>query len=228
MKMKKIWPWLFMAMTAVVLPSCLNDDNDEVYMIPNAVVTLKTQPDTKEFYMQLDDSTTLKPTNMDRSPYGEKELRAFISYVPAKKEPRSVTMTSHQVEVHYMDSIRTKNMAENMGPLNNDYGVDPMELVNDWTTVVEDGYLTIRFRTYFRGYGQPHHLNLVATNPENPYEVTIYHDAKGDLYGDIRDGIIAFRLDKLPSTNGETVKLKVNWQSFIGKKSAEFNYRSRD
>ena len=32
---------------------------------------------------------------------------------------------------------------------------------------------------------------------------------------------MAFKLDKLPDTNGETVKLKLKWKSFSGEKSVE-------
>lgn len=38
------------------------------------------------------------------------------------------------------------------------------------------------------------------------------------------DGLVAFKLDGLPDTNGKTVKLKLKWKSFTGDKSAEFDY----
>ena len=45
--------------------------------------------------------------------------------------------------------------------------------------------------------------------------------------GAYADGLVAFKLDSLPDTNGKTVKLKLKWKSFDGDKSVEFNYCSR-
>ena len=68
------------------------------------------------------------------------------------------------------------------------YGNDPVEIVKDWLTVSEDGYLTLRFRTRW-GDKEPHLVNLVADNKTNPYEVTFHH--KGNVKGAVADGIVA-------------------------------------
>ena len=74
-----------------------------------------------------------------------------------------------------------------------------------------------------------HFVNLISTNnPENPYEVEFRHNAYGDTYGHPADGLVAFKLDGiLPDTNGETVKLKLIWNSYSGEKSHEFDYCTR-
>lgn len=52
--------------------SCNNDDNYETVKRPTALVTV--YPNGSEgFIMQLDDSTSLVPTNMKESPFGEKK-----------------------------------------------------------------------------------------------------------------------------------------------------------
>ncbi len=117
-----------------------------------------------------------------------------------------------------------------MGVTSNDsiYGSDPVEIVNDWVTIAEDGYLTLRFRTIWGDHNKAHFVNLLAgKDPENPYEVEFRHNAYGDIYGTYADGLVAFKLDSLPDTNGKTVKLKLKWKSFDGDKSVEFNYCSR-
>ena len=133
------------------------------------------------------------------------------------------------VHVNWIDSIRTKPMAPNLGAENDTkYGVDPVEIVGDWVTVAEDGYLTLRFRTQW-GYPRVvHSVNLIpANNPENPYEVEFRHNANGDMGGRFGDGLVAFRLNNLPDTEGDTVKLKLKWKSFSGEKSVEFDYKTR-
>ena len=59
------------------------------------------------------------------------------------------------------------------------------------------------------------------------FAVQFVHKGNGDSYGFVRDGIVAFRLDGLPDTEGKTVKLTLRWYSFSGEKSAQFNYRTR-
>lgn len=61
--------------------SC-KEDNYSYYVLPypNALVTVKPQQDNS-FYLQLDDSTTLLPTNLATSPFGEKEVRALVNYI---------------------------------------------------------------------------------------------------------------------------------------------------
>lgn len=218
------WTSVLAALTALTLSSCLDDNNDDYSLsYPTALVTLKHSPADGTFFMQLDDSTTLRPINVQQSPYGEKEVRALVNYT--SEEVAKTTNRSIDVHVNWIDTIRTKPMDINRGVENMIvYGNDPLEIVNDWTTVVEDGYMTLRFRTYLN-MGGIHYLHLVKG--DNPYEVILYHNAGTDVHGGLGDGIIAFCLNNLPDTNGETVDLTLKWQSFSGEKSAKFKYRSR-
>lgn len=217
--------WMMSALVALVataaLQSCNDDDDNRNLAYPNALVTLKTNA-SGTFFLQLDDSTTVIPTNMKASPYGKKEVRALANINMDAKEPKDHVKSGY---VNWLDSILTKNMAPNLGDKNDaTYGNDPVELVKDWTTLVEDGYLTLRFRTYF-GYGKRHVLNLISTG--KPYEVELRHNAQGDDRRVVRDGLVAFRLIGLPDTGGKEEELTVKWKSFSGEKSAKFKYRTR-
>lgn len=209
------------------LQSCLDDDDNSYYYMnyPNALVTVKTDAD-ETFYLQLDDSTTLLPVNMDSSPFGDKEVRALTSCEEVN-EPSG--KFSKAVRIYRIDSILTKPIAPDLGEDNNSvYGTDPVEIVNDWVTIAEDGYLTLRFRTTWGQGTQPHFINLLpGNNPENPYEVEFRHNAYGDTFGQEGDALVAFNLSSLPDTEGKTVKLKLKWMSFSGEKSAEFDYCTR-
>lgn len=222
----------FGVMTALLLgmstmQSCLDDDGiDYTKLMPNALVTVKPTGDDS-FYLQLDDSTTLKPSNMTSSPFGSKEVRALVNYNETREE--SVGNYTRTVYVNWIDSILTKSTVL---PLEKDndlyYGTDPVDIIKDWVTIAEDGYLTLRFRTNFGYSGTTHFVNLLVNqNPENPYEVEFRHNAKGDVGGKRADGLVAFKLNGLPDTNGKTVKLKLTWLSYDGKCSAEFNYCTR-
>lgn len=223
MKMNNLFLTAGALALAMLFPSCLKDNDTDVNRLyPNALVTVKQAAD-KTVFLQLDEKTTLLPVNLKSSPFGGKEVRALVNY---KKSDESAQNYTQAVYVNWIDSIRTKPMAPNLGAKNTEaYGNDPAEIVRDWVTIAEDGYLTLRFRTLW-GYPRTvHYVNLLpAENPENPYEVEFRHNARGDLYGHVADGLVAFKLDKLPDTKGKTVKLKLKWKSFNGEKSVEFDY----
>ena len=61
------------------LNSCDMDSDNYNVQRPTALVTV--YPVTSEsFRMQLDDQTVLFPTNMKASPFGDKKVRALVSY----------------------------------------------------------------------------------------------------------------------------------------------------
>ena len=222
---KKALIALAIAVSGMTLQSCLDDDDSYNLRFPNALVTVKTAAD-QTFFLQLDEKTTLLPTNLKQSPYGDKEVRALVNYKNVD-EPSGVY--NQAVHINWMDSLLTKPIAPDLGEENDQvYGTDPVEMVNDWVTIAEDGYLTLRFRTVRGSSPQKHFVNLLpGNNPENPYEVEFRHNAYGDTYGQEADGLVAFKLDALPDTEGKTVKLKLKWKSYSGEKSAEFDYCTR-
>lgn len=226
MKVKHFIFVAFILSGVLLFSSCIDDDHsDWNKLYPNALVTVKHAKDETVFF-QLDDKTTLLPINLKTSPFGSKEVRALVNYEEVDDSSKEYDQA---VRVNWIDSIRTKPMALNLGDKNDEkYGDDPVEIVNDWVTIAEDGYLTLRFRALWGYQRIVHYVNLIPTNnPDNPYEVEFRHDANGD-YADRRgDALVAFKLDKLPDTKGKTVKLKLIWKSFSGEKSAEFDYRTR-
>lgn len=209
--------------------SCLKDNGVDYSLIyPNALVTVKPDADNTSFFLQLDDNTMLKPVNMVKSPFGTKEVRALTNYRKAKDSEILSDITVKQVFVNWLDSILTKPTAADLGTEENiaQYGDDPVEIVNDWVTIAEDGFLTLRFRTIWGC--ETHTVNLVYDgDEENPYHVTFYHDANGDRWGHSGDGLVAFRLSDLPDTQGQTVNLTLEWNSFSGKKHTTFKYCTR-
>lgn len=211
----------------LLFSSCLSNDDHSGWnkLYPNALVTVKQASD-KTLFLQLDDKTTLFPVNLKPSLFKSKEVRALVNYEEVNESAKAY---DRAVRVNWIDTIRTKPMAPNVGNQNNEkYGNDPVEIVRDWVTIAEDGYLTLRFRTLW-GYRRTiHSVNLISTNnPDDPYEVVFHHDANGDYAERRGDGLVAFKLDQLPDTKGKTVKLKLKWKSFSGEKTAMFDYCTR-
>ena len=226
--------WLAIAAAVLSLAACKLDDDkfDPSIMYPSALVTVKPSVDGTTFVMQVDDKTVIHAVNYTKSPFGNKEVRALVNYrTPKEDEIQSgnpIVGGAENVYVNWMDSILTKKAILSTGDDIKLYGNDPVEIVNDWTTIVEDGYITLRFRTNWSS-GIMHRVNLVyGSDPDDPYKVVFHHDANGDWYGEPGDGLVAFRLADLPDTAGQDVDLTLEWQSFSGIKTAKFKYRSRE
>lgn len=231
MKRIQFFRFAFVALVAAMTLASCDDDAGEYYNvnIANALVTLKTT-ESGAFYMQLDDSTTLRAVNVNKHPYGDKEVRALVNCykVTDNSTATGVPEGSIPVKVFWIDSIRTKAAvpypAEKVDEL---YGNDPVELVKDWVTVAEDGYLTLRFRTQWGGNGTVHYVNLLTGgNSSDPYEVEFRHDAKGDKSGHWGDALVAFKLPTVSGADGSKVTLTLKYTSYSGEKTVKFSYKS--
>lgn len=208
------------------LPSCNEDNSSSNLLRPTALVTVCPNADGS-FIMQLDNTTQLVPTNLSTSPFGDKEVRALVNFTETVASQQDKNILN--VEVNWIDSIRTKLPVETLGEQEDiKYGNDPVEIVPDWVTVAEDGYLTLRIRTLWGMPHATHIINLVTgTNPEDPYELELRHDARGDINGRWGDALIAFNLNNLPRTDSDSEKIKLKWKSFTGDKSAQFDIELR-
>lgn len=217
---------LVMTIVSFTLNSCFSDeDNDYLQAMPSALVTVKPTP--TGCYFQLDDSTTLMPSNLKKE-FGDKEVRALVRYVMTDQQDKQY---GRVVNVSWINAILTKEPVAYLDtPVENDakYGNDAIDIVRDWVTIAEDGYLTLRFRALW-GNVKPHSVNLlVGGNSKNPYEVELRHNVNGDPQLRWGDALVAFYLnDVLPDTHGRKVKMTIKWKSSTGDKSISFDYCSR-
>lgn len=233
-KIKTLMLLMAVMLTAVSLQSCDTDCDNNGYPAFNlATVTLKAPTvDGGKWFMQLDDSTALEATNIASHPYDNKELRAYIRYNDIKEmtsapTSRSTIKKMYSVNVLTIDTILTKKMdpmVENMAEV---YGNDPVEVIDSWETVAEDGYLNIRFRTRW-GNNIKHRVTLVhRTDVNNPYTVEFIHNAHGDINGHVADGMVAFRLDDCFNKGDEPIEITLKWKSYSGEETAKFKYIPR-
>lgn len=217
--------------SAFTLQSC-DDDYDNNYVIcpvhsPNALVTFKTDPANGQVYMQLNDSVTLVDKDYKQWPFDakdKKEVRALVSVLFDDKNDTGLQRDVHIV--HVFDTIRTKPMSPIVNDMEKVYGDDPVEILDSWKTVCEDGYLTLHFRTLFGGM-KIHTLRLVR---QADGTLRLFHDANGDAKGAVGDGIIAFRLNDVPKPEdgGKYENITLKWNSFSGEKSHTFKYKYRE
>lgn len=211
------------AMLIMTLPmGCSPESDNNVTPLYNALVTVKKAHDGA-CYLQLDDSTTVFPTNIKTHPFGGKQVRALCKLDEVKEEVKGYDRAA---KVLRLDSILTKKVVKSKGESEDlKLGHDPIDILDDWKTVSEDNYLTLFFSTIWHPHGKPHIVNLVyGTNPKDPYEVTFRHDARGEHNGYWGAGLVAFDLSALPETKGKVVDLTLKWESFNGPKTVKFKY----
>lgn len=232
-KLNQLFALSLLVASTAGLQSCDNDDDkDFVIFQPTALVTAY-QDWNENLRLQLDDSTLLIPVNLPKSPFGNKEVRALVNYTVVDPDTYPATSGSYvssvkEVEVHWIDSIRTKLpikvSTQEMAHLAN----DPVEIIKDWVTVAEDGYLTLRLRTGWGGRVDHHIVNLAYDEESSsPLTFRLSHDARGDYGGNPGDALIAFNLNDLIANMEKPVKITLVWNSYSGEKSAEFSLNCR-
>lgn len=238
--MKRFAKVIFLIFAAAAGLSSCDKNNGKPTVYYQSTVTVKKTADGG-FYMKQDDTTALVPSNVTKYPFDEKtsEKRALVIFSVnegAKVTPVPGYKYTYSVILNTLDTIYVKHPVPTQGSHVKDaekYGNDHMGLylTKDVfpTTMIEDGYLMMRFAFAGSGYVS-HEFNLVTGgNSLNPYSVEVRHNAHADDPLLDYNGIICFPLKSLPDTQGKTVDLTLVWNSMVSgqKDSTTFKYCSR-
>ncbi len=225
---------LYIIGTVVLLSACMRSSDistdepfstmcsfDEAAGPAPTIVTVK-QDAAGAVFFQLDDSTRVYPVNYTL-PY--KGLQRIICRLSLNKE-------QSQCYIHWMDGIErgdvtTQNATSSPMPDSQSAGLD---VIDDWMTGVEDGFLTVHYSAWW-GEGKVSHTLCLYQSPgeENTFEFTLLHNANGDKALKLGDALVYFDIDPLlPPTQGGYKTLTLKWTTLEGKTAAkEFKYRSR-
>lgn len=226
-KKLNILSFAFAALLSIFLiVSC--DLNDNYSRDPMFFTALVTYEDSESgVRLQLDDSTSLVTSNLKPGLYDNKTVRALIQYY--RENSSSAVKEENTITVVAVDTIRTKPASQDMGELNDSYyGTDKLEIIRDWVTIGEDGYLTLIVRTHRGCQSAVHSVYLVNKGEENgKYNFELRHDADGDVYGMETDGLISFNLNELAPEDRSPVTLHLTWEGFYETKSADFKLTFR-
>jgi len=213
MRMKRIILGVTTVMLAFSLLSCKDEDlmpDDADTMYPNALVTVKTASSGETFFW-LDAETTLEPRDW-RNPF-EKETRALLNYTELSDESKSCT---YVVRVNWISRVLTKD-AVDITKSDGGFGSDPVEILQDWMTVCEDGYMTLHFAAPWGS--TTHKVELVRTCAQ-PLIFSFQHDSDAEPGSEWDDAVVAFKIASLVPKGVKSFSL--NWNSFSGVKDAEF------
>ena len=88
-------------------------------------------------------------------------------------------------------------------------GEDPMDIILDWMTSLEDGFFTLHYS--IQASGNVRH-DFTLFRGESKYDFILAHDAHGDTKGALMDGLVCFDVSGLlPDTEGKTVELHLDY-----------------
>ena len=180
----------------------------------SAIVTVK-QNSAGSVFFQLDDDTRLFPTNYSQPYNGMQRIMCGL------REYRQ-----NRCDILWMDFLEKGELVEAADWNGESDGAD---ILSDWMTSVEDGFLTVHYSAWWGEGDVEHTLRLVSgKNPDTPYELWFCHDSNGDTSSGKGDALVYFDIDSLPSTGGDYVILTLKWQNCAGELATKnFRFRSR-
>jgi len=167
-----------------------------------AVVTVKRSPGDTVYFQLTDDITVYPVDNIEYT--GRKRVLCGLSI--AKERTGSFDYTAR---VHWIEPIE-EGVVSTTSPASRSEGID---ILNNWMTGVEDGYLTLRYAAWWGVATNILHKFTIVTgqDPEDPYSLILHHDASGDRKDSFSEAIICFDINDLPDTDGQYVPLTLKW-----------------
>ena len=184
-----------------------------------AIVTVHKSP-TDTVYFQVDDSTRLYPTNFQAAYNGVVRIVCGITVFK-----QTVPNYGHKTFVEWYEQL-DKGVFANTMPSGAGDGLD---IIPDWMTSCEDGFLTLHYKAWWGSGSVQHSLTVVAgQNSSDPYELLLVHDANGDARLEQGEAIIYFDINSLPDTGDNYKTLTLKWTDSGGKiAEKEFRFKTR-
>ena len=176
-----------------------------------AIGTLRSQDGIR--FIRLDEKTCSQVMNPDAVSDIKDETRVFLEFRYVVSGSVADFCTD-AILVEWADPLDVGTVASKpFDAASNSTADSPVEIMLDWMTSLEDGFLTLHYSILSSGSVR-HTFSLHPT--ESPYAFRLVHDAHGDLKGSLSDGIVCFDVSQvLPETDGETVKLSLVYIDLI-------------
>ena len=207
---------LLPALITLLLASCAKENfdgpephfNEEgEYADFLAILTIKKTP-TDTVYFQLDDSTTIYAANYQNDFRRMEKVFCDITVTNI-----SVGRFKYKGYINWLEPIDEGQVTADASA-SGDLGLD---ILDDWMTGAEDGYLTIHYNTLWGATPVQHKMYLITgTNPADPYELVLRQDACGDTKDEEGDALVCFDINSLPDTGDDYKELTLKWTSSGG------------
>ena len=211
------WVWAGLAVLLLLVVGCAKGESmrwDEVdpdkYASSGedlAIGTLRSREGIR--YIRLDEKTCSLVMNPETVVDIKDGTRVFLEfrYVVSESVPSFCT---DAILVEWASPIDGGAVVSQLfDPSSKTIADNPVGIILDWMTSLEDGFLTLHYSIPVSGNAQ-HTFSLYPT--ESPYAFRLVHDAHGDTKGSLSDGIVCFEVSALlPQTEGKTVELSLDY-----------------
>jgi len=186
----------------------LNPSNDYTYQDPTngkgtwqAIATLRSRDGIR--YLVLDETSVgfiVNPDSVQEIPDG---TRIYTQY-----QPVSATLPDFCTEAVRLEWAASVDVGDISFYTDAPEGA-PVDIVTDWMTSLEDGFLTLHYK--IRTSGKVAHSFELRPDVEGR-QYRLLHDAHGDTGGEVTEGLVCFPVaGLLPDTQGETVTLSLHY-----------------
>lgn len=186
-----------------------------------AVATLRSQGETR--YLRLDPVSVGYILNPDVVQDIPDVTRVFVQYKEIAAERPGFCTES--VWVDWAMPLDVGEISPSYWSEASSSVEHPVDIVLDWITSLEDGFLTLHYMIPSSG-DRKHRFVLYRSQEKHHYYLV--HDANGDTGGSLTDGIVTFPVENLlPDTGGETVTLSLTYIDLKNtKKTLTVDYRT--
>ena len=211
---------LLTAVMPLLLYSCMKESVEKPYFDGEtadfmAILTIKKTP-TDTVYFQLDDSTTIYAAN-----YQNRFTRMEKVFCDIAVTNRPEGRFKYTGNISWLEPVDQGQVTADAS-VGGNLGLD---IINDWMTGAEDGYLTLHYNTWWGSSPVQHKMYLITgTNPADPYELVLKQDSCGDKRDEEGDALVCFDINSLPDTGDEYKELTLKWTS-SGGATAEKTFR---
>ena len=177
-----------------------------------AIGTLRSQEGVR--YIKMDEKTCSQVMNPETVTDIKDGTRVFLEFRYVVYEKVAAFCTD-AILVEWVSPIDAGDVSlldfEECFPVENTRTqyTDPVDIVMDWMTSLEDGFLTLHYMTPQSGDKKHSFALYRSMNVNDKYTYYLVHNADGDK-GPVSEGIVYFDVSRLlPETGGETVKLSL-------------------
>ena len=173
----------------------------------HAVATLRSQNGVR--YLQLDPVSKGWIVNPEAVSGIPDVTRLFVQYDVIRAEGMP-SFCTEPVRVDWATPLDVGSVSLGQGDIAyTSVSGDPVDVVSDWVTSLEDGFLTVHYSAPVSG-NKKH--SFLLCKGASPYAFYFVHDAHGDEGGALTDGIVCFPVEEyLPDTGGKTGQLSLEY-----------------
>jgi len=187
-----------------------------------AIASAKTFPDGTR-YLQVNDKLSI--VDPDQSHRTWEKDRVYCEFMLLNRPPETKFCWA---EILWYEDVEPGGLSAHGDKGDSPGGPaadDGLDVIEDWMTSLEDGYLTIHYSAWW-GDGRIRHS--VYLTRDSSGEFTLVHNANGDARTEKADALVYFDINTLFSDTDENDVITLKWKTCAGETAEkQFLFKGR-